>query len=157
MNDPKKGQVSAGLILITIGLGFYLIDRVSGIGQEVVLLVIGAAFLISYFVRKNYGLLIPGCILVGLGLGSLGRDSFLSFGESSLLGLGFGFIAIFVIARIYEGKSHWWPLIPGTVMLLMAIPSAYGIFEYLWHHWPLLLVIIGVLVLFGAFRKGDSD
>ena len=115
-----------------------------------------AAFLISYFARKNFGLLVPGCILTGLGLGNLGRDSFLAFGESSLLGLGGGFIAIFVIAKLYEGKSHWWPLIPGTIMLLMAIPSAYGLFEYLWQHWPLILVIVGAVILFGAFRGGDT-
>ncbi len=156
MNDRKRGQISAGLVLITIGLGFYLIDRVSGIGQEAVLLVIGAAFLISYFARKNFGLLIPGCILTGVGLGNLGRNSFLAFGESSLLGLGIGFIAIFVIAKLYERKSHWWPLILGAIMLLMAIPSAYELFEYLWQHWPLILVIIGAAILFGAFRGGDA-
>lgn len=156
MSDRKRSQVSAGLILIAIGLGLYVIERVEGIGQEAVLLVIGAAFLIAYFVRKNYGLLIPGCILLGIGIGNIGRDSFLAFGESTFLGLGFGFIAIYVIARLYEGKTQWWPLIPGGVMLIMAIPRGHEFVGYLWGHWQLLLVLIGVLILIGALRGGES-
>lgn len=156
MSDRKSRRLSAGLILIVVGLGLYFVDRVEGIGEEAVLMVIGSAFLIAYFVRKNYGLLIPGCVLLGLGLGSVGRDSFLAFGESSMLGLGVGFIAIYVIARLNEGKSHWWPLIPGGVMLVMAIPKTQHLFEYVWGHWQLILVLIGVLILVGAFRGGEE-
>ena len=119
MSDRKTSQINAGLILIAVGLGLFLIDRVEGIGPEAVMLVIGAAFLIAYFVRKKYGLLVPGCILLGIGIGQVGRESFLGFGESSSLGLAFGFIAIYVIARLYEGKTQWWPLIPGGVMLIL--------------------------------------
>lgn len=155
MSDRKTSQINAGLILIAVGLGLFFIDRVEGIGPEAVMLVIGVAFLIAYFVRKNYGLLVPGCILLGIGIGNVGRESFLGFGESSLLGLGFGFIAIYVIARLYEGKTQWWPLIPGGVMLIMAIPSGHELVEYLWGHWQLLLVLIGVLILVGAFRGGE--
>ena len=102
-------------------------------------------------------LLIPGCILLGLGIGNLGSDSFMSFGDSEMLGLGFGFIAIFVISWFQERKSHWWPLIPGGVLLIMAIPRTQGFFEYLWQHWELILVIIGALIVIGAFRdRGES-
>ena len=156
MNDRKTSQINAGLILVAVGLGLYVIDRVEGIGPEAVMLVIGAAFLIAYFVRKNYGLLVPGCILLGIGIGQVGRESFLGFGESSSLGLAFGFIAIYVIARLYEGKTQWWPLIPGGVMLIMAIPQGHELVEYLWGHWQLLLVLIGVLILVGAFRGGEK-
>lgn len=156
MSDHKSRRMNAGLILIAIGLGLYAIDRVEGIGEEAVLLIIGAAFLIAYFVRKNYGLLIPGCILLGLGVGNVGRGSFLGFGESTMLGLGMGFVAIYVIARLNEGKSHWWPLIPAGVMLVMAIPKTHHLFEYVWSHWQLILVFIGALILVGAFRGGEE-
>lgn len=157
MNERKSSQMSAGLILIAIGLGLYAIDRVEGIGPEAVMLIIGIAFLVGYFVRKNYGLLIPGCILLGIGVGNVGQETFLSFGESSMLGLGFGFVAIYVIARLFEGKSHWWPLIPGGLVLLMAVPMSQDWVEYLWQHWQLLLVLIGVLIVIGAFRRGGDS
>ena len=41
MSDPKSRRMSAGLILIAVGLGLYLIDRVEGVGEEAVLLMIG--------------------------------------------------------------------------------------------------------------------
>ena len=157
MSDRKTSQMSAGLILIAVGLGLYLIERVEGIGPEAVMLVIGAAFLIAYFVRKKYGLLIPGCVLLGIGVGNVGDGTFLAFGESSMLGLGFGFIAIYVIARLYEGKSHWWPLIPGAVMLLTGIPVSQDWVEYLWQHWQLILVLIGALIVISAFRGGGES
>lgn len=156
MRDQRSRRMNAGLILIAVGLGLYLIDRVEGIGEEAVLLIIGAAFLIAYFVRKNFGLLIPGCILLGLGVGNVGRGSFLDFAEPTMLGLGAGFIAIYVIARLNEGKSHWWPLIPGGVMLVLAIPGTHQFFEYVWNHWQLILVFIGVLILIGASRGGEE-
>lgn len=156
MSERRSRRLSAGLILIAIGLGLYFIDRIEGIGDEAVFLIIGTAFLIAYFVRKNHGLLIPACVLLGLGVGSVGRGSFLGFAESGLFGLGLGFVAIYVIARLNEGKTHWWPLIPGGVMLMMAFPRSHQIFEYLWDHWQLLLVLIGVLILVGAFRGGED-
>jgi len=154
MNDRRSRGVTAGLILIAIGLGLYAIDRMEGIGEEALLMIIGSAFLIAYFVRKNFGLLIPGCILLGLGIGQVGHGSFFGFGESQTLGLAFGFIAIYVIARLNEGKSHWWPLIPGGVMLLISIPRSRGLMELVWDHWQLILVLIGALILVGALRGG---
>lgn len=156
MSAPNKRKLNAGIILIAVGVGLYLLERTKGIGQEVVFLVIGGVFLISYFIQKKYGLLIPACILLGLGVGSASRGTFLDYGNSTLIGLGLGFIAVFVIARIYEGKSQWWPLIPGGVMLLVAFPETARLFEYITNHWPLTLVIIGILILIGAFRGGEE-
>ena len=156
MDSGKSSAVVIGAALILAGIGLLAVQFFEGISEAVVLFLIGGVFITGYLVIRSYWMLIPGCILMGLGLGSLGRESFLSLGESSLLGLGFGFIAIFVISKIYEGTTHWWPLIPGTVMLLVAIPSAYRLMEYRWQHWPLLLVVIGVFILIGAFRGGES-
>jgi len=156
MTDRKNRRMNAGLILIALGLGLYLIDRVEGIGEEAVLLIIGTVFLIAYFVRKNYGLLIPGCILLGLGIGNVGEGSLVGFGEPQMLGLGMGFIAIYVIARLNEGKSQWWPLIPGGVLVVMAIPGTHDFFAYVWSHWQLILVFIGVLILVGAFKSREG-
>ncbi len=156
MRSPNKRKMSAGLILIAVGLGLYLLERAQGIGQEVILLVIGGAFLIAYFIQKKYGLLIPACILLGLGVGSASRGTFLDYGNSTLIGLGVGFIAVFVIGRIHEGKSQWWPLIPGAVLLLLAFPETERLFEYVTDYWQLILVFIGILILIGAFRGGEE-
>ena len=79
------------------------------------------AFMAAYLAKKEYGFLIPACILLGLGAGSIGANSFFDFGDSRQLGLGFGFVAIFLIALLYERKSHWWPLIPGAALILLGL------------------------------------
>ena len=86
-----------------------------------------------------------GCILAGLGLGEL-------IGWSSL-GLGLGFIAIFVIDLLVRGKSHWWPLIPGVIITLDALGDRANVViaplrGLVANWWPLLLIAIGLLLLF---------
>jgi hypothetical protein len=40
-----------------------------------------------------------------------------------------GFIAIYVIAKLYERDSHWWPLIPGVILILIGVPKTAKIFR----------------------------
>lgn len=152
MSDEKKRRFNAGLILIVIGVGLFAMDRMEGIGAEVVLLIIGAAFLVAYFMQKNYGLLIPACIMLGLGVSRVGGGSMFNFADGNQFGLALGFVSIYVIARLYEGKTHWWPLIPGGVLLLVSLPYTYNYMQYLFEYWQLILVLIGVLIVIGALR-----
>jgi len=41
----------------------------------------------------------------------------LSSGGWILLGLGAGFIGIWLLALLLKLSSHWWPLVPGFVLL----------------------------------------
>lgn len=156
MSDQKKRRLNAGLILIVIGLGLFAMDRMEGIGAEVVLLIIGAAFLVAYFLQKNYGLLIPACIMLGLGVGRVGGGSMFELADGNQFGLAIGFISIYVIARLYEGKTHWWPLIPGAVLLLVSLPYTHRYMEFIFDHWQLILVLIGVLMIAGALRGSQE-
>lgn len=144
----------AGLVLIAVGLGLFLLDRFEGIGDEAILLVIGSAFLIGYFVQKRYGLLIPAGVLLGLGAGGAVDRRLNDYGDPTVIGLGAGFVAIFLISRIYEGKAHWWPLIPGGVLLAVGIPQGERLFDWALDNWQLILVAVGVLLLIGAWRGG---
>lgn len=156
MAKPDRQKFTAGVVLVLFGLGFYLVQRLDAIGNEVVMLIIGAAFLVAYFYQKAYGLLIPAGILLGLGSGQLLQGRFWWANEGAMLGLGIGFLSIYLIARIYQGTSHWWPLIPGVILVLIGVPRTARIFRYLFEHWPLILVGIGLLVLIGAFRRSGS-
>ena len=69
-----------------------------------------------------------------------------------LVGLGGGFVALTVIALLYERRFEGWPLIPGAVLIVVGLRET-RILEYFIDHWPLLLVVIGVLVLFGAVGR----
>ena len=68
MDEKNRGRIVAGVVLIFLGLVFLANQFVGGFSDAAILFLIGAVFLAGYFYSKSYGLLIPGCILMGLGV-----------------------------------------------------------------------------------------
>jgi len=153
MSDSKHRRIASGLVFIVVGLALWALQWAEGVGRAVFFCLVGGAFLAGYLYRRKYGFLIPGCLLLGLGAGQLGRDSVFSFGDPTHLGLGSGFVAIFVIAFLYERRSHWWPLIPGGILILVGLPNTERALQFLYRNWPLILVFIGLMILLGAFGR----
>ena len=100
----RDSRWTAGMILIGVGLGFFFLQRWQGAGTSTILLLIGAAFLVAYLLRRAYGLLVPAGILLGLGLGGLLEARFLD--DEAVFGLGCGFVFIYVVALLVERNSH---------------------------------------------------
>ena len=154
MAASQRSRIFAGVLLIVLGLGLYGLQYLEPLGQSATLLVLGGVFIAAYLYTRSYGLLIPGGILLGLGIGSYGERHFYIWGEFSKIGLGIGFILIYLIALLYERKSHWWPLIPGTILILLGLNRWNRVWTYLFSDgWPLILVIVGVLILLGALGR----
>lgn len=154
MDDRRQARLFAGAILILLGLVLFAQRFIGGFGANITLLLIGGAFVAGYLYRRAYGLLIPGCILLGLGLASVGERSLLAFGDLSSIGLGVGFLAIYVIARVVEGRTHWWPLIPGGILLVTGLASGNQAMQRLLEvGWPVILILLGLLVLAGGWRR----
>ena len=122
-------------------------------GRSAIFFLVGGAFLAAYFYRKEFGFLIPGCLLLGLAGGSLGRTTFFADGQATLLGLGFGFAAITVIGLVYEREFRAWALIPASVLILLGFPNTGPIIRYVFENWPLILVAVGVMILIGSFGR----
>lgn len=155
MSDQVSGRVMAGAILVVAGLGLFALQFLEGLGDSVTLFFIGVLFLAGYLYRRAYGLLVPAGILMGIGLGSVGEAAFFSLEGMSNIGLGIGFLSVFLIDYAYQGRSHWWPLIPGSILLLTGLVSSSRALRTLFEiGWPLLLVLAGLFLLFGASLIG---
>jgi hypothetical protein len=161
MNAPQRQRLIAGFALVVLGLGLYWLHVTRGIREAAVFFVVGGAFLAAYLARRNFGFLVPAGILLGMGAGLIGRGTIFDFGKAQLLGLGCGFVSIYLIALLYERRNVWWPLFPGGALILLGFPQAENVFIFFYRNWPLLLVIAGVLVMLGAFgrpsRGGGSN
>jgi hypothetical protein len=164
MNEQDKGRLVTGAILIVLGVGLLALQFLEGFSEAVIFFLVGGMFVAGYLYSRAYGLLIPGCILLGLGLGSVGGSTISSVSEDMfvLLGLGVGFVAIWVIPLVYQGKSIWWPLIPGGILIIVGFAEGSETVEKLFEvGWPLIIVFIGLLILAGAFgltgRKREDE
>jgi hypothetical protein len=148
----KRQQLATGSILILLGVGFFALQVLEGFGDAAVLFLIGAACIAGYLFWNAYGWLIAGGILMGIGLDSIGESSGLAFGDLSPIGLGLGFVSIYIIDLVYRGRTSWWPLIPGGVLIISGLASGNEVLQRLLSiGWPLTLIFIGLLLLAGAF------
>jgi len=137
---------SGAIALIIVGAVLFALQFSRGPSEVIVFLVVGAVLLAAYFQRKSYSFLVPACILLGLGLGAMGERTAIDFDNFSSFGLGLGFLAIFVIDTIVRGRTHWWPLIPGGILLLSSVSDS-PVIRVITKWWPLILVLVGVLLL----------
>jgi hypothetical protein len=150
----RRSQVATGIALVVIGLVALALQYLEGPGRAVVLLLAGGSFIATYFWTDIYGLLIPGGILSGLGLGILGEWCELSVRDPNAIGLGIGFASIYVVERLYRRRAHWWPLIPGALLIVSGLGARFGdVGHILWRWSPAVLVLIGVVLVYRAVRK----
>ena len=163
------------MVIIGIGVFFLLAQFIPDIGRWIPLF-IGLAFLAAFIPRREYGFLIPGCIVSGVGVGVIlaGVVEDPWSGAAVLLSIAGGFIAIWVVSVLLRrvdrdwprGSSRdaaqalWWPLIPGGILTLVGliVLAEEGIGSDLLRWWPLLLIGAGIVILVSALsRRSDGQ
>jgi hypothetical protein len=151
MTQQQRQQAIAGVALVILGLALYYLEV---LGHSLVLFLVGGGFLVVYLYRREFGLLIPACIILSLGLGNVLSSAIPDVTKGLTLGLGF--VAITVIALIYEKRFVWWPLIPGGVLVLLNLPRGRELVSAVLDNWQLGLVVVGIIVLITAFVRPRS-
>lgn len=163
----------AGVVIVGVGVFLLLAQLVPDIGRWIPLL-IGLIFLAAFVPQREYGFLIPGCIVGGVGVGVIlaGVVEDPWSGAAVLLSIAGGFIAIWVVSVLIRrvdrdwprGSSRdaaqalWWPLIPGGILALIGliVLAEEGLESDLLRWWPLLIIGAGIVVLVSALtRRGD--
>ena len=159
------------MIIIGIGLFFLLGQYVPDIGAWIPLF-IGLIFLAAFLVKREYGFLIPGCIVTGVGVGIMLELAVSEpwSGAVVLFSIGGGFIAIWIVSmliRMFDkdwprgeakeaAQALWWPLIPGGILVLIGIVVLADESDLL-QWWPLLIIGAGLIVLASALRRQKDD
>lgn len=148
----ERDRTMLGLILVGGGI-LFLLDQLNifGITGNLVLPIIGGVFMYAYFTTRQghrIGFLIPGAILLGIGVGqlisSLSVPQLWSRGDVTVLTLGLGFCLIWALER-----RHWWALIPGGILLMVGLSSLFAIAQL----WPLALIALGIYLLYDQSRR----
>ncbi|MEM8857713.1 MAG: hypothetical protein AAGD96_05300 [Chloroflexota bacterium] len=163
----KNNAAVSGLGLIALGIVF-LVSQFVDFDGRFFLSALGLGFIGWAILGRSKGLLVPGGILSGIGLGVILTESSWVAGfdgdlEGSLFMLGFaaGWLSITVLSTIFFGDVQWWPLIPGGIMALIGVGimtdgvllDAIGSIGQMW---PLILIVIGVSTIWKQFRKDEN-
>jgi hypothetical protein len=164
----------AGIVVISVGLFFLLAQYVPDIGRWIPLF-IGLVFLVAFIPKREYGFLIPGCIVGGVGLGIVlqGYVGDPWSGAVVLFSIGGGFIAIWLVSLLIRqfdrdwprgdsrdaAKALWWPLIPGSILVILGfvVLAEEGFDTDVLRWWPLLIIGAGIVVLLSSLRRRGGD
>src|SRR6266508_4020609 len=158
--DARDGSWVGGIVLVAIGVAFLLGQLLPNAGRFVPLLV-GLIFLAVFLATRNYGFLVPGGIVTGVGVGIVltMEDQGRVGGGLFLVSLGLGFVGIFLLAALFRlRENHPWPLIPGgilcTIGLITLAGTRYG--DVARFAWPAVLIALGLLfVLRGQIGRAS--
>ncbi len=115
-------RLAAGIALISIGIAI-LLTRWLNFDDYLVLL-IGAGLLGWGVLSRRAGLIIPGGVLTGIGLGILvyeGPWTIPAVNQNGLFLLCFalGWFLITLLTGLFTGCILWWPIIPGGIMAVL--------------------------------------
>ena len=156
----REARWLPGVLLIMVGLmamaGQHM--DLSGMGY-LIMVAIGAAFLVGGLASRQAGLLVPAGILLGLGFGVCLVDRPLAglTGEAKggviLLSFALGWFSITALSALFTSCAHWWALIPGGIMtliggsLLATEPTLAGLTRITQHAFPVGLIAVGVVLI----------
>jgi hypothetical protein len=155
----RRGRAVAGVALIIIGL-LVLATQVLQSAQLALMIpaALGVIFLAWGLITRNFGLTIPGCILLGVGVGTyltVNPPSVLegmNQGGVFMLAFAGGWVLMALLSPLTRSGFQWWPLIPAAVMAVVGIAllrggAAMQLMQVMGYAWPLILVAIGAYLL----------
>ena len=162
---PLSERALTGIALILIGVALLLATVFqSALTGYLVLIAVGLIFIAWSIASRRAGLMVPGGIITGVGVGVLLlNEAFPTVGGTAQLGimllcLGAGFTSITVLTRLFVPPTQTWALVPGigcvAVGLLIVIGAVTP--SMLNALWPLIIIGIGVYLLWRATRRGPS-
>jgi hypothetical protein len=157
-----RDRMAFAVVLIVVGaagLASRVWQPASDVGGWIVLL-IGLALAGAFVYTRRYGYLVAGGILTGLGAGIVASESFRfasteGSGGAVVLGLGLGFLSIWLLASLANiERNHWWPVIPGGILTIVGTALLIGgqAVEAL-DYWGIGVIAIGLIVLWRALTQ----
>ena len=160
--SQSRTALIVGFVLVLIG-GGALVSELLPDFDRYVPLAIGLGLLAVFFVTRSYIALIFGALLTGVGAGLLVSDMLPGIkddGPGAVLGLAGGFLGIWLVSWLTKVKEHhFWPLIPGGILLLVGIGLVLDLFENDLSRWvvPAIVVGIGVLVMVAGYLRMSRE
>lgn len=163
-NNKIRQNYITGAALVLIGLFLFAGQFIKAEWLGLAILPgLGAIFLAWGLISRNFGLIIPGGILSGLGAGILLIETRFTMidevnkGGVVMLSFAAGWLLITLLSGPVSGKVEFWPLIPGAIIglaggALLTGGMALEVLNLAGKSWPLGLIVVGLYLI--LWRKG---
>lgn len=162
--DPRRGRRVAAMVLLTVAGLALLAPHFPWSWRGGILLPMGVAFLVWAALVRSPGLLVPGGVLGGLGIG-LGLIPALG-PSATLFGLAGGFLLIAALNRLLLGRTRVaWPLWPAAGLAfagLMVLTAPHQrdwwrdqreLWRFAGEYWPYAVIAVALWLFFSPARK----
>ncbi len=155
----NRAPLIAGIVLIAIGA--LTLAAQLGLFADFGMFFIpalGILFLAWGLLTRTFGLIIPGGILAGIGLGiALITGPLAAAGEPAqgaifLLAFAAGWLLITLLSHFTDAAFQWWPLIPAGILgsiggLLLAGETGLQVLTIIGYAWPVVLIAAGAWII----------
>ena len=151
-----RNRATGGILLIAVGL-LLLAGQIIHV-DHLFLPMLGGIFILASIAQRNPGLMVPGGILMGIGVGSFLTDNvFWGMAEPArgglfLVSLAGGFALITMLSAMFTRHTQIWALFPATIIgliggALLIGGSAVNVVAFLGQVWPVFLILGGLMML----------
>lgn len=162
--DPVHGRRVAAIVLLLVA-GFALFRGYLPVNlRDATIALLGVAFIVWAGLVRNSGLLVPGGILTGIGVGVLLRQEYGSAAFLFSMAGGFLLVSALSLAIFGRAKHTWWTVFPAGGLAFAGLMRAAGpdfraLLRSLGPLWPYILIAIALWLFFvkPRDRGGDAD
>lgn len=157
--EALRGRRTAAVILLVVAGAALVAPHLSFKWRDSILVLMGVGFIVWSALARSAGLLVPGGVLTGLGVGTLLRPE---YGNGAfLLSMAGGFL---LIAGLYpimfeRGKKNaLWPLWPAAGLgfaglLQLAGPDVREGFRAAQPFWPYILIAVALFLFLSKPKR----
>jgi len=157
-----RGVPWLGVLLVLVGVALLVGYFVPGLSAgTLVLLAIAAAFLAAWLIGGSWLAMVPGLLVLALGVAELIEDlALLGPAGEDVAGLwsaalAVAFAAIWLIGYS-RGRRTMWPLWAAVIFGLIGVAQLSGRLidlPSLGFLWPVLIIVVGIVLLMSARRR----
>lgn len=152
IGPPRRRGVLGGLVVFAIGLAFLLQSLRFPASSAFLFIALGGAFAAAYVLGyRQYVYLVPGAVLIGLGVG-LALPALFDLGQYAGP-IFFGALAAALVTVTLLAPDRLWPLVPAIPLALIAIAGVIGQVTLVPvaaqpYILPFVLMLVGAYLLF---------
>jgi hypothetical protein len=150
--ESVRGRRIAAVVLLVVAGAALAGPYVPFNWRDGFLLLMGVGFIVWSALARSPGLLVPGCVLVGVGGGILLRAEY--GGGAFLLAMAGGFLLLAGLTRVMfrDHKGANWPLWPAAGLAFAGLMTSAGPDAREWFrtarpYWPYVIIVVALFLL----------